>query len=293
MRISVIIPTRNSARTLAPLLNDLAQQSRQPDEVIVPDGLSTDATLEIIAGAGFRAVPNPQRHAAAGRNLAAIAATGDWLAFTDSDCRLPPDWLEQAANLITHNPDLVALAGPMHALPPANEIERVAGAAFLDGVMQFPHSTMRVGKRTLRGAFLTANVFYQTQAFRSVGGFDEWFENYAEDVDLFWRTLKRYPGRLLFSPDVWVQHCFPATWRALFSKWHQYGMASCYLQKRHLDLVNLDGSHYRRLGVAAAALISHSLQRTSTIGDSAKMVQLAGHLSGKIAGSFKLGLVNL
>lgn len=93
--VSVIIPTLNEAEWLPRLLADLAQQTRAPDEVLVVDGGSTDATVAIAEAAGARAIRGPRRGAASQRNTGALAASGDVLVFVDADVRLPPRTLER------------------------------------------------------------------------------------------------------------------------------------------------------------------------------------------------------
>jgi GT2 family glycosyltransferase len=290
MRFSVVIPTRNSRKTLETTLVSLHQQTYSPYEVIVADGRSTDVTRQIASRFNVYVIDNPAIHAAGGRNRGAAVASGNWLAFTDSDCCTPPDWLSIAARLITENPDVVVLGGPLHALPPTNEIEQVAGDALLKGVLQYPHERQRVFMRSLRGAFIGASVFYRKDIFFALGGFDERFANFGEDIDLFWRAVAVFPGRLLYDPQLYVSQHFPATWSSLFRKWHQYGLASCHLQRCHLGRWRIDLTHYRRLGAALYALVTQLDQRRINL---ARVVQIVGHLFGKYCGSVRLGLVNL
>ncbi|MDH2442504.1 glycosyltransferase [Amnibacterium sp. CER49] len=93
--ISVIIPTLDEAAWLPRLLADLAQQTRAPDEVIVADGGSADATEAIAEAAGARTLRSARRGAALQRNAGAVAAGGDVLVFVDADVRLPPRTLER------------------------------------------------------------------------------------------------------------------------------------------------------------------------------------------------------
>ena len=290
MRFSVIVPTRNSADTLQMTLSSLRQQIYQPYELIIADGRSTDATRAIAAEFGAQIVDNLVIHAAGGRNRGAAVATGDWLAFTDSDCQLPPNWLDTAYKLVQADSALIALAGPLRALPPLNEIEKVAGDALLSGVLQFPTERLHLFERSLRGAFITANVFYRRDIFSVLGGFDERFANYAEDIDLFWRAIAVNPGLLLYEPQLYVEHRFPTTVCQLFWKWYQYGIASCHLQRRHLGRLRLDRAHYRRLAAAFADLATQPDKRPT---NTARLAQIVGHLLGKYCGSALLGVVNL
>lgn len=92
--ISVIIPTLNEAAYLPLLLEALARQTRQPDEVIVADAGSEDGTPEIARAWGARVVSGGRP--AVGRNAGARVARGAWLVFLDADVVPRPDFLEKA-----------------------------------------------------------------------------------------------------------------------------------------------------------------------------------------------------
>lgn len=96
MAISVIIPTLNEAGCLADALASLRRQ--QPTEIIVADGGSTDATLDL-ARAADRVVQTP-RGRAVQMNCGAAAARGDVLLFLHADCTLEDGALADAAQLL-------------------------------------------------------------------------------------------------------------------------------------------------------------------------------------------------
>ena len=93
--ISVIVPAYNSASSLPACLQALARQTLPPDEVIVVDDGSTDATVELARQAGAKVVVQAHSGPAAARNLGAKSAspTTDLILFTDSDCEPSPDWV--------------------------------------------------------------------------------------------------------------------------------------------------------------------------------------------------------
>jgi len=93
VRLSVVIPTLNEERHLGQLLSDIQRQNRRPDEVIVVDAGSSDATVRI-AGRSSTVVLHGQRPVARGRNLGGYSATGDLIFFLDADTRLPQTFFE-------------------------------------------------------------------------------------------------------------------------------------------------------------------------------------------------------
>jgi glycosyltransferase involved in cell wall biosynthesis len=91
--VSVVIPAHDAERTLGAVLAALAAQDAPPDEVIVVDDASTDATAEIAAHAGATVVRNEQPlYAGGARNRGWEAATGDVVCFLDSDAIPQPGW---------------------------------------------------------------------------------------------------------------------------------------------------------------------------------------------------------
>ena len=88
MLLSVVIPALNEERHLGQLLSDIQRQSLRPEEVIVVDAGSTDATVRI-AEQSQTVVLYGKPPVAHGRNLGGYGATGELIFFLDADTRLP------------------------------------------------------------------------------------------------------------------------------------------------------------------------------------------------------------
>ena len=100
MTISVIIPAYNGAATLSGAIESILRQTRAPEEIIVCDDCSTDATADVAARYGGRVeCIRRQKNGglSANRNTAVRAARGDWLLFLDQDDELLPHALEELA----------------------------------------------------------------------------------------------------------------------------------------------------------------------------------------------------
>jgi glycosyltransferase involved in cell wall biosynthesis len=111
--ISVVIATQNHQRELGPVLAALVPAAVEGlvRQVIVVDGGSTDATLEIAEDAGADIVRLPGARAA---RLAAgcAGAKGDWLLILDPAIVPPPGWIAAARAHLADHPDLAAWFAP-------------------------------------------------------------------------------------------------------------------------------------------------------------------------------------
>jgi glycosyltransferase involved in cell wall biosynthesis len=92
--LSVVIPALNKERHLGQVLSDIRRQSWRPEEVIVVDAGSRDATLSIAKLSSCTTVLHGEPPVACGRNLGGYAATGDLIFFLDADIRLPLNFFE-------------------------------------------------------------------------------------------------------------------------------------------------------------------------------------------------------
>jgi glycosyltransferase involved in cell wall biosynthesis len=191
--VSVVIPARDASETLPAALAALAQQERLPEEVIVVDDGSSDATKEIARASPVvtAVLSQPGAGPGAARNRGAAAARGDVLAFTDADCIPEPGWLAAGvAALAAH--DLVQGA----VRPP-------------DGAVIGPFDRT-ISVMRAHGLYETANMLVRRGVFESLGGFEPWLmprdgKELGEDVWLGWRA-RRAGARIGFAADAVVHH---------------------------------------------------------------------------------------
>ena len=165
-RISVIVPTKDSARTLAACLASVRAQTHPDVELVVVDNSSTDATPEIARSVADRFLTfGPERSAQ--RNHGAANSTGELLLFVDSDLSLESGVCEDAATAAAANPSWGSLIVP----------ELAHGEGFLARCRGL-EKRLYLDNPSVEGSRV-----YRREAFFEVGGFDERLTGY-EDWDL-------------------------------------------------------------------------------------------------------------
>ena len=106
--ISVIIPTYNRAHLLPRALDSILSQSYLPNEIIVVDDGSNDDTSVLMTSVYPETVFIQQSNVgvSCARNVGIKRASGDWIAFLDSDDEWFPEKLEVQMNALYKNPEL-------------------------------------------------------------------------------------------------------------------------------------------------------------------------------------------
>jgi glycosyltransferase involved in cell wall biosynthesis len=119
-KVTIIVPAYNAELWLRDALNSAVAQSFPAHEIIVVDDGSEDRTGEIARSFGnkIRYIKQPNQGVSAARNTAIREATGEWLAFLDSDDLIVPEKLEKQVAVIEANAKLVVVYSAFQYLYP-------------------------------------------------------------------------------------------------------------------------------------------------------------------------------
>jgi mycofactocin system glycosyltransferase len=266
--VTVVIPVRDRAAMLDRCLTAVG---RVVPVVVVDDG-SVDPTgvAAVVAEHGATTVRRAVNGGpAAARNSGLAHVHTGLIAFLDSDCVVPPGWLEALA---AHFADpLVAAVAP--------RIVGVAAPAWagryaaVSGGLDLGEREARVVPGTRVGYVPTAALLVRRAALTGTDPFDARLR-YGEDVDLVWR-LHAAGWRIRYDPTVQVRHHEPRTWRQLLTRRFHYGTSAGPLARRHptamaplvlrpWPTVAVAGLLARRPGVAAFGLAATALERAVT-----------------------------
>jgi GT2 family glycosyltransferase len=207
-RAAVVIPNWNGARWLAGCLDAVAAQTLPPDELVVVDAASSDDSLRILAEhpAAPRVIEaGANRGFGASANLGLAAVEAEAVALVNTDVVLAADWLERAVAALAGDPGAAAVATKMLSLADPGVVDDTGDYLRRDGAAEQRGKFRRDDGRwdepgEVWGACAGAALF-RRGAVLGVGGFDERFFMYLEDVDLALR-LRLAGWRCRYEPAV-------------------------------------------------------------------------------------------
>jgi glycosyltransferase involved in cell wall biosynthesis len=217
MKLSVIVATKNRALALAPCLDSIAAAfaSAAPvdAEIVVVDNGSTDDTADTIkAWAGASAVPvqslsEPRAGKARALNRGLRAARGDILAFTDDDCRLHNEHVNDLLRHAAADTDLVLRGGRIELGDPTDLPLTIYTATT---PMRWSLALNSVRHEGVNGKINGCNMTMRRALVERLGPFDEDFgpgsrAASGDDTDYIFRAYLD-GATLEYVPDMTVFH---------------------------------------------------------------------------------------
>lgn len=115
--VSVVIPTFNRADVIAQSIDSVLAQSYRRIEIVVVDDGSTDATRAVLKSYGnnIRAIHQPNGGLAQARNAGHAAATGELIAWLDSDDLCEPERIGLQVEYLLAHPTVVLVSSNFSA----------------------------------------------------------------------------------------------------------------------------------------------------------------------------------
>jgi len=214
--VAVVIVNYNAGALLDRCLEAVARQQLHPARVIVVDNASSDGSPREI-GARYPwveliALTRNEGFAAANNRAAEAAGDCEWLALLNPDAFPEPGWLDalwraaRAGDAASYGSRMLR-AGDPDQLDGTGDVYHVSGLGW-----RRDHGTPASVQRDAGEIFspCAAAALYRRDAFLAVGGFDERFFCYFEDIDLGFRLqLAGYRSR--YVPGAVVAHQGSAT----------------------------------------------------------------------------------
>lgn len=195
--VSVIIPVRNEELTLPSVLHSLSRLNRISDcEVIIVDGGSEDATVDVAERSGFVRVLASESGLVAQLNAGASQATAPVLWFLHADSTFPQRSCIEDILAALESPDVEGGAFHFH----------VRGDDFYFRIV---NALVNLRSKLFTRVYGDQGIFVRTELFRRLGGFRQ--IQFCEDLDLVLRIrkfgkFKILPGVVATSARTWQRY---------------------------------------------------------------------------------------
>ena len=232
--ITVVVPARNEERHIEGCLNSLLNIKYKEIEIIAINDGSTDKTREIMSKFGERikilstAGVGPSK----GRNLAIEMARGEYIAFTDADCVVDQNWLDELLKgfATTTNGNVVGVGGSQARAIDESEFGRDVTSFFrtFGFVSDYISSNDEIKEVNHNP---TCNVIYKRSIFDIIGKFREdlWP---CEDLEFDLRVRSKGYA-LMNNPLAVVSHYRPGSLKGFAKMMYRYGIAHAKLNLIH------------------------------------------------------------
>jgi glycosyltransferase involved in cell wall biosynthesis len=210
--VSVVIPAHNEEQYIGDCIASVLRTGwpREQLEILVVDHSSTDSTAKLARMAGAEVLQISRGKIGAVRNVGLAAANGEFVAYVDGDCTVPPTWLRTAITLLQSDASIGAVGGP--CLSPAD------GTLVQRSLAPSKTGSAFVGKAK---AIATSSFIARTALLREKGGFDETLISGEDDAMSNW--IRSRGLELASASDCHIiHHGYPPTWWSVFKKeiWH-------------------------------------------------------------------------
>lgn len=224
MSITVAIPCYNGAAFIGQTIEAILSQSRPPDDVILIDDGSTDASAEIISGYPVRLVRHAKNQGlSAGRNTALENTRTEYIVYVDADAYADPEMLAALEEEFCQ-----AGADPMFAGAGGQGLEAVQDTVY--DHWRSLHASQSFGPQRIERMEYLAGLCmgYRTHVLKEAGGFYPMFRTNGEDMDMGWR-LNDAGYHLIYTPKARVYHQRRddhASLRRMMYQWYYWAFIS-------------------------------------------------------------------
>ena len=237
MRYSIVIPVYNRPDEVDELLQSLTKQSfRDFEVVIVEDGSAVpckDVVDRYQKELDVHYYTKPNSGPGQTRNYAAERSNGEYLLILDSDCILPPGYLQAVEDELQRKP-AEAFGGPDRAHASFTPVQKAINYAMTSF---FTTGGIRGGKKKMDKFYPRSfNMGVRADVYQKLGGFSKM--RFGEDIDFSIRIFKAGCHCRLF-PEAWVWHKRRTDFKKFFKQVHNSGIARINLYKKYPESLKL------------------------------------------------------
>jgi glycosyltransferase involved in cell wall biosynthesis len=221
-KVSVIVPVKNGANHIGELLNSLMQVDYSKDrlEIIVVDGNSTDKTTEIVHQYPVKLLTEERPGLNAARNTGLNHSAGEIVAFADSDCVVPENWIKKmvenlqavqvgcvGGNVQGYYEDFLSRYSDESIMPVMRIFKKREELDSVKPPLHYPAG---------------CNMAFKREAIEKAGMFDESIKHGFDEDELVERIC-RSGYKMVLDPEVVVMHKHRSTLRNLLKQNFVYG----------------------------------------------------------------------
>jgi len=239
--VSLVMPIRNEGLFIAEALGAALAQDYPAErlEVIVADGMSTDATRQIVrrlqvADSRIRLIDNEGQFVATGLNAALRAARGEIIARVDGHCVIAPDYVRQCVHCLQEF-EVDAVGGPIETVGETYVAQTIALA--MSSRFGVGGATFRTVKDQRMLVESLAFPAFQRSAVERAGFFDE--ELVRNQDDEYNYRLVSLGGRILLAPEIRSRYYSRSSLRSLWRQYFQYGYWKVRVMQKHFAQMRL------------------------------------------------------
>ncbi len=248
--MTIIIVTHNSSQYISECLNTIAPYNNKDINIIIVDNASTDITLEIIKTKfpSITLIQNLKNIGfAAAVNQAAYQSKSDYLLILNPDTRLESKYFEKLQKFIEQKPDLSICGFQLIStkgedLPSCWKTPTLKTLCF---EMFLPHKislklvTESSNKLSEIDAVSGACMLIRRETFEKLGGFDDRFFMYVEDLDFCLRARKT-GYQVFINPDIKVvHHVAKSSWQDMQGFFFNIYTSKFYFLRKHYSTVKV------------------------------------------------------
>lgn len=206
--LTLAICARNAQDIIGECLESIREQTVAPDEVIVAVDEMSDPTVAVAREYDARVIASDATGLYEARNAVLAACETEYLAFTDADCVLVPEWVERAKGVLDARPEVAAGSG-RH--PPMGERNLAAWLHHMWYVVETAHTGDAKG-------IIGGNSYFRTSALREVGGWLNLPRHSAAEDMYISGALMRAGHRIWFEEGVAARHHYETSLKGLWKK---------------------------------------------------------------------------
>lgn len=214
-KLSIITVTYNSGDAISTYLENIRRFSPPDSEIILLDNNSTDQTIEIIKKfPNVKLIEKKENLGfSKGNNLAAHQATGKYILFLNPDCKLLGDCIKEAIKFLDDHaeagivaPKLIEKNGQVQ--PSVRKLPTILGA-IKEYYLNIKNSYEAYAPTTYSPieveSVVGAAIIIKRELFLLIGGFNEQYFMYYEDLDLC-RKVRKQGLKVYYFPECCIEH---------------------------------------------------------------------------------------